>query len=437
MMKINKHPNPKNEGMLQLLFCCTALLMLGLLAFGLYLISDKLLNNKQRIPQTPEYSNKKRYTQEIEKTEINEKIPDELFDISSAKYVWYDNFEIKFQYPDNWKIEVVTKINSEDEDLVDTQQKQIISISSPDENYFLNIEPTIAIGWGIYTYNPQTPLILKYTYGSEEEYTLDSKPEIMPLGIEGGQFYEYDPTHLFFSQRGIFPAILENNIYRINEVDVLYNKYFDDSIERVFFDFGCKWQLEKERSFCKEFMNQFFSTFERNDCIYNDAHFYVNKDKPCWDRLEIQEADIGSFEAIGGHFAKDKNYIYFGFGYGEPFYYVIKEADPETFRSEGIIGRDANGILFGYDYVSTDNPSSFEIIPDSNTFAKDDDNVFFLLVHEEMLNLVRLKDIDPQTFEIIEFRTFKDKNGIYEMIESFWIDGIFEDKVYKRLDTIE
>lgn len=109
---------------------------------------------------------------------------------------------------------------------------------------------------------------------------------------------------------------------------------------------------------------------------------------------ELNDIDYETFEVVSKKFIKDKNKVYmFGIGYL-------------------IVEFGYNGPVFHMHKIEDLVPKNFKVIndelEDNMIFIENDGKIYYL--NNE---LEELKNIDKKTFEPLEYRFIKDKNGVY------------------------
>ena len=150
----------------------------------------------------------------------------------------------------------------------------------------------------------------------------------------------------------------------------------------------------------------------------------------------LQNADAKTFEILGYHIAKDKNYVY----YRDE---KLSKIDPKTFEVvEGYyitMFKDKNAVYTlntyddkiatvfnfrGIDYkineLSDANPNTFEMIEPN--YFKDDKNVYYFSDKEKMIK--KIKNANIKSFEIMNDDYAKDKNNTY-----------YKGKIFKEADV--
>ncbi len=135
---------------------------------------------------------------------------------------------------------------------------------------------------------------------------------------------------------------------------------------------------------------------------------------------KIENSDAKSFSFVGNtksvSYAKDKNqayffdegeYVYYPFDGEKNAYFIIKEADPNTFstfkKESYIYGKDKESVFYRDKKILGVDLNSFEIL--TFYFSKDKNKVYF---KEEII-----EDADSSTFKWVGSTYFKDKNNVF------------------------
>ena len=130
-----------------------------------------------------------------------------------------------------------------------------------------------------------------------------------------------------------------------------------------------------------------------NFSIKNGKVYYESK----YGKEVVKKADVKTFEVLQrAGFAKDKNHVYVGT-------YAIPDADPETFELLSYCySKDKNHVYCTDGKLKDLNPDTFKI---KGNYAYDNGIMYF--------GFFRFKEVDIDSFEILEGLYSKDKNSVY------------------------
>lgn len=110
-----------------------------------------------------------------------------------------------------------------------------------------------------------------------------------------------------------------------------------------------------------------------------DTTFYTDGQYLYYGDKKIENSDSKSFTIIpeSSYFAKDKNQVYYySDSVPSEFFYIIKGADPQTFKPlTGYYSRDDRHIFAAEKIIDGADLSSFEII--NNKYAKDKNTIYY------------------------------------------------------------
>lgn len=162
------------------------------------------------------------------------------------------------------------------------------------------------------------------------------------------------------------------------------------------------------------------NSFQDLGSDYSKDKFYVfYGDKTEYGYPILKESNLKTFEVLSNGFAKDDYFIFHEGGY---YGGIIRNGDPKTFK---VLNTDSGrGLAVDKDnlYRCVLGCSSLKI--DLKTFKILDKDGFFLKdKNQVILNATSLKilsDVDPQTFDFLNFSFAKDKNNIYIV----YFDGV-------------
>ncbi len=150
-----------------------------------------------------------------------------------------------------------------------------------------------------------------------------------------------------------------------------------------------------------------------------DDWYEVKGDDVYWfDDFKLEDVDVDTFEIIAVNtFARDKNHIYGG---GD----IIKEVDYNTFEplhcapkytncNLGDMGfaKDKNNVYFLGQVLEGADAETFRVM---HNFSADRNNIY-----DNGARSIILKNLDAETFDVLEEDIVKDKNGTYEVSEKF------------------
>ena len=159
------------------------------------------------------------------------------------------------------------------------------------------------------------------------------------------------------------------------------------------------------------------------DCYYyglDDVHVYYTG-------VLIPFAHAGSFQLVGGGYARDKNFVYFNGvklegSSGKSFeiidYYYSKDKNNAYYYGKVIEGMNGSSFkLLGESGIGSD---GVHICYRDSVYESGDPSTFVDLgcgYYKDVNNVYSrgqiLKDLDPATFENLEWGFSKDKNGVY------------------------
>ncbi len=163
-------------------------------------------------------------------------------------------------------------------------------------------------------------------------------------------------------------------------------------------------------------------SFKKLNNEYSKDDFNIfHGDKTKYGFSVLKGADVKSFVDLEFGFAKDKNTIYYDGGY---YGGIIKDGDPKSFEVlNESLAIDKNTLyrcVLGCSKKDIDS-ATFELIDEQGNFAKDKDKVLF------MFSSIKEIDIDPNSFEFLDYAFLKDKNNIYIT----YSEGV---KIFKNVD---
>ena len=133
-------------------------------------------------------------------------------------------------------------------------------------------------------------------------------------------------------------------------------------------------------------------------------HFYQKSNNVVVEKVEISpEIDLKTLQPIENYseYSKDKNNVYYNFK-------KIEDADVKTFEPEGYsIGKDKTGVYYGTYKVSGVDVNSLEVL--KNDFFKDKDNVYY--------KNKKIENFKPKNFEVIDYSLVKQNEDLYYFTE--------------------
>ena len=117
-------------------------------------------------------------------------------------------------------------------------------------------------------------------------------------------------------------------------------------------------------------------------------------------------SDLESFEILNKDYAKDKNFVYYSYGWG---FKKIEWSDPESFEIlNEKYAKDKNFVYYRWEQIEWLDSESFEII--NEDYAKDKNFVYF---YRYAWVFEKIEWLDSESFEILNKDYAKDKNSIY------------------------
>ena len=133
-------------------------------------------------------------------------------------------------------------------------------------------------------------------------------------------------------------------------------------------------------------------------------HFYQKGNNVVVEKVEISpEIDLKTLQPIENYseYSKDKNNVYYNFK-------KIEDADVKTFESEGYsIGKDKTGVYYGTHKVSGVDVNSLEVL--KNDFFKDKNNIYY--------KNKKIENFKPKNFEVIDYSLVKQNEDLYYFTE--------------------
>ena len=141
-----------------------------------------------------------------------------------------------------------------------------------------------------------------------------------------------------------------------------------------------------------------------------------DRDRVFYKGNEIPGADPATFEQMQWAYSRDKNGVYL-------FTCRLEGANPATLRLlEGSWSKDDQYVYHGHQRVEAD-AASFRFIGDS--WAIDNSSAYHALTWISLgcennghLQVEVFKDIDRETFEVVDAFKAKDKSGVYDALPS-------------------
>ena len=133
-------------------------------------------------------------------------------------------------------------------------------------------------------------------------------------------------------------------------------------------------------------------------------HFYQKDNNVVVEKVEISpEIDLKTLQPIENYseYSKDKNNVYYNFK-------KIEDADVKTFEPEGYsIGKDKTGVYYGTHKVSGVDVNSLEVL--KNDFFKDKNNIYY--------KNKKIENFKPKNFEVIDYSLVKQNEDLYYFTE--------------------
>ena len=133
-------------------------------------------------------------------------------------------------------------------------------------------------------------------------------------------------------------------------------------------------------------------------------HFYQKGNNVVVEKVEISpEIDLKTLQPIENYseYSKDKNNVYYNFK-------KIEDADVKTFEPEGYsIGKDKTGVYYGTHKVSGVDVNSLEVL--KNDFFKDKNNIYY--------KNKKIENFKPKNFEVIDYSLVKQNEDLYYFTE--------------------
>ena len=147
-----------------------------------------------------------------------------------------------------------------------------------------------------------------------------------------------------------------------------------------------------------------------------DEDFGKDNERVFYKGDEIIGADPATFEQIYWAYSKDSNSVYL-------FTCKLENASPSTFQVlKGSWSKDSQNVYHGHQQVEADVTSFYFV---DNGWALDKSRAYHALTWVSLgcndsghLKVKVFENIDPETFEVIDAFTAKDKNGTYDVLPS-------------------
>jgi len=265
--------------------------------------------------------------------------------------------------------------------------------------FFINNNNVYCNGKLIENADPETFAVLNTSGFATDKKNVYFKTEILKGGdattftyIDGN--YYKDKRHVYFNLEKI-----KNADPATFEVIVVSTSFYNSTNNRTTAQLDRSYAKDKKRVYRSGVTLPASFSILNNTYAIDGQYIYLYGGDIAGYTKVLTDADVATFELVGGRYAKDHTRVYYQA-------YVIQEADPATFRYIGSdYAADKNNV---YRFGSVDkriDAASLEVLSDH--YFKDKNKVYY------QGKAIDESRIDPASFLVIDDRYAADNHNVY------------------------